>query len=139
MLLARKKLGSKGVTLMETMLAVLVFGTVVGTMMEVAAQNLTMGKRADQVYNSYCIAKNHIETIKALPFSDAANAAESNVLVDSLGVPTLSGDFKRSTTVSTNYTGDTNLVSITVSVDYKVRGAFAGKPTSVSTVIFQYA
>ena len=129
----------KGISLVETMMAILLFGAVIGALLEVTAQNLTMGKRAETVYTAYCIAKNHIEMLKSMPFSSVANAAESNTRVDSLGVPDISGAFSRTTAVATNYTGDANLVSVTVSVDYSIKGSFVNKPTTVSTAIFQYA
>ncbi len=130
---------NKGVSLVETMVAILVFGTVMASLLEVTAQSMTMGKRSELSYTAYGIAKNRIETLKSLPFTDAPNAAESNIPVNSLGVPDNFGSFSRTTTVAANYSGDTNLVSITVAVDYKVKSVLANKPTTVSTVIFQYA
>ena len=130
---------NRGISLVETMIAILLFGAVIGALLEVTAQNLTMGKRAETVYTAYGIAKNRIETLKTAPFSNLPNATESNTRVDSLGVPDLSGAFSRTTTVSTNYTGDANLISVTVSVDYQIKGSFVNKPTTVSTAIFQYA
>ena len=138
-MLKLRKPGVRGISLVETMVAILFFGAVIAAMLQVTAQTLTMGKRSELVYNAYGIAKNHIETIKALPFSDAANAAESDVRVDGLGVPDLAGPFSRTTTVTTGYSGDPNLVSITVNVDYQVKGVFVNKPVTISTVIFQYA
>lgn len=129
----------KGISLVETMVAILVFGIVLVTMLEVTVQSMTVGKRADLSYNAYSIAKNHIESLKTLPFADAANAAESEVRLNALGVPDLEGPFKRTTAVTANYSGDSNLVSITVSVDYMVKHTFTNKPVSLSTVIYQYA
>jgi hypothetical protein len=123
----------------ETLVAILVFGAVVGVLLEVTAQSLTMGKRSEFAYTAYSIAKNHIETLKALPFSDAASAAESDVRVNSLGVPDDSGAFSRTSVVTPNYSSDSSLVLIAVSVDYMIKGAFVNKPTTISTVIFEYA
>jgi len=130
---------NKGLSLVETMVAILVFGVSIASLLEVTAQTATMGKRSELSYAAYSIAKNHIETLKSLPFTATATAAESNTLVNSLGVPDLAGLFSRTTTVAPNYSGDTNLVSVTVAVDYKLKNTFVNKPTTISTVIFQYA
>lgn len=131
--------GEGGMTLVETMVAILVFGILLGGMMNITAASITAGKRAEYSYNAYNLAKNHIETLKSLPFSNLTNAAESDIYLDASGTADDDGDYKRTTTVSTSYTGDANLVQVQVQVDYRIKGAFAGKPTTLTSVIFQYA
>ncbi len=133
------KFGCSGMTLVETMVAILVFGLLLGGMMNITVASITAGKRAEFAYNAYNLAKNHIETLKALPFSSLTNAAETDTYLDNAGVPDDEGNFKRTTTVTTNYTGDANLVQVQVQVDYRIKGAFANKPTTLTSVIFQYA
>ena len=128
-----------GVTLVETMAAILVFGLVAVGMLDVCAQSMVMGKRAELSYTANNLAKNHLETLKSIPFSSLTSAAETDTRVDSLGVPDEDGVFKRNTTVTTSYSSDANLVRLTVTVDYQVKKVFSGNPVSISTVVFQYA
>ena len=129
----------KGMTLVETMAAMFLFTLVLTAVLETTAQNTTMGIRTENAYLAYNLAKNHIETLKSLPFGSLSSAAESGTLLNALGVSDLDGAFKRTTTVTTGYSGDANLVQLTTSVDYKVKGAFVGHPMSITTVVFQYA
>ncbi len=133
------RLGQGGMTLVETMVAILVFGILLGGMMNITAASITAGKRAEYNYNAYNLAKNHIETLKSLPFSNLTSAAETDTYLDASGTPDINGNYKRTTTVSSSYSGDANLVQVQVQVDYRIRGAFAGKPTTLASVIFQYA
>lgn len=133
------KFGHSGMTLVETMVAILVFGLLLGGMMNITVASITSGKRAEYAYNAYNLAKNHIETLKALPFSSLSSAAETDTYLDNTGVPDDDGNFKRTTTVTTSYTGDANLVQVQVQVDYRIKGVFANKPTTLTSVIFQYA
>lgn len=126
-------------TLVETMVAILVFGLLLGGMMNVTAASITAGKRAEYAYNAYNLAKNHIETLKSMPFTNLANAAETDTYLDVSGTPDDDGDYKRTTTVTTSYSGDANLVQVQVQVDYRIKGAFANKPTTITSVVFQYA
>ena len=130
---------NKGVTLVETMAAILVFGLVSIGMLDVCAQSILMGKRSELSYVANNLAKNHLETLKSMSFSSLSIADETDTLLDDAGVPSEDGRFKRNTTVTTNYSGDADLVQVTVTVDYMVKGVFAGKPASMSSVIFQYA
>ena len=130
---------ARGITLVETMASIFLFSLVLGAILEMAIQNTTMGVRSENAYRAYNLAKNHIETLKSLPFGSLASAAESNTLLDSSGVSDPDGAFKRTTTVTTNYTSDANLVQITTSVDYKVKNQFVGHPMTITTVVFQYA
>jgi Tfp pilus assembly protein PilV len=128
-----------GLTLVETMIAILLFGTVLVGLLDICANGMLMGKRSDRSYAAYNLAKNHIETLKTMSFGSLSSAAETDTLLDSRGVPDLEGEFKRNTGVSISYNGDANLVSVTVTVDYQVKGSFSGNPVTLSTVIFQYA
>ncbi len=129
----------RGMTLVETMVAILVFGILLGGMISIIVTSITAGKRAEHSYTAYNLAKNHIETLKSMPFSNLANAAETDTYIDASGTADDEGDYKRTTTVTASYTGDANLVQVQVQVDYRIKGAFAGKPTTLTSVVFQYA
>ena len=128
-----------GLTLVETMVAILIFGVALVGLLDVCSKSILMGKRSDLSYTAYNLAKNHLETLKSSSFSSLSVAAETDTILDSTGVPDPDGAFKRNTSVSTNYSGDSNLVSVTVTVDYQVKGAYSENPVTLSTVVFQYA
>ena len=120
------------------MVSVAIFVTVLAAIINVSLGSMSMGKRSEYAYTAYNLAKNHLETLRSMPYSNLANAAETNSYLDANGVSNADGPFIRSTTVTQNYSGDTNLVQLTVSVSYIYRGQQTPYPTSLSTVVFQY-
>src|SRR5437762_3423610 len=94
-----KKLGSvAGITLVETIASVLLFALVVGGILSVSIQNMTMGKRSEYAFTAYNLAKNHLETLKSMPFSNLPNADETDTYLDATGAPNANGPFIRNTT-----------------------------------------
>lgn len=126
-------------TLVETMVAILLFGVALVGMLDVCAQSMLMGKRSELSYSAYNLAKNRLETLKNTSFGSLSSAVETDTILDSNGVPDTNGGFKRNTSVTTNYNSDSHLARVTVTVDYKVKNVFANKPASLDTVIFEYA
>ena len=129
----------EGSTLVETMAAVFLFALVMGAILDVSVQSMTMGKRSEYAFTAYNLAKNHIETLKSMPFGNLPNADETSTYLDATGAASENGPFVRSTTVTTNYTGDSNLVQIQVSVNYLWKGALSANATQLSSVIFMYS
>ena len=130
---------NKGVTLLETMMAILVFGVALVGLLDVCAQSILMGKRSQLSYAAYNLAKNRIETLKTMSFGNLPSADETDTILDADAVPDTNGIYKRNTSVTTSYAGDANVTQLTVTVDYKIKNVFAGKPASLSTVVFEYA
>lgn len=128
-----------GLTLVETMMAILLFGIALVGMLDVCAQSILTGRRSDFSYMAHNLAKSRLETLKTMSFGSLGSAAETDTILDSNGVPDIDGTFKRNTSVTTGYNGDNQLAQVTVTVDYKVKNAFAGKPVSLHTVVFEYA
>ena len=129
----------KGVTLVETMAAILIFAIVLTGILNLVVGGMSTGKRAEFAYTSYNLAKNHLETLRSMPYSTLVNAAETDVYVDENGVSDQDGSYIRSTAVTPNYNSDANLIQLTVSVDYIFRGVQSQVPTQLSAVVFQYA
>ena len=128
-----------GMSLVETMMAILLFGIVLVGLLEVCAKSMLMAKRSDFSYKAYNLAKNRLETLKTISFGNLSASAETDTVLDADGVPDTDGIFKRNTTVSTSYNGDTHLTSVLVTVDYKINNSFVNKPITLQTVIFEYA
>ena len=129
----------KGMTLVETMISIVIFLTVLAAIINVSLGSMSMGRRSEFAYTAYNLAKNHMETLRSMPYSTLANAAESDVYLDANGVSDPEGFFIRSTTTAPNFGGDTNLTQVTVSVDYIYRGTQTTTPTQLSAVIFEFA
>ena len=68
-----------GITLVETMASILLFALVVGSILNLAIQNMTMGKRSEFAYTSYNLAKNHLETLRSMPFSNLTQPSNLKV------------------------------------------------------------
>ena len=129
----------KGMTLVETLAAIAIFSIVLTGILNLAVGSMSTGKRAEFAYTSYNLAKNRLEALRSMPYSTLVNAAESDVYVDENGVADIDGYYIRSTAVTPNYSGDANLIQLTVSVDYIFRGVQSQIPTQLSAVVFQYA
>ena len=127
-----------GSTLVETMTAILLFSLVMGSILDLSIQNMTMGKRSEYAYTAYNLAKNHIETLKSMPYSNLANAAELETYLDATGDPNENGPFIRKTTVTPNYTGDSNLIQIQVSVNYLWKGVPSSNVTQLTGVVYAF-
>ena len=130
---------SRGVSLVEIMISVLVFAIGLSAILSVCVQSMMMTKRSDAAYLAYNIAKNHLETLKTMPVTDLTAAAETATVLDAYGVPDPSGTFTRTTTVASSYLGDPNLIQATVKVNYLVRGKASTLPMEMTTVIYKNA
>lgn len=132
-------INSKGVTIIELMVSVLIFGIGIAAIFSVCTQSVGMARKSDAAYTAYNLAKNRIETLRSVAFSDLSSAAETSTLLDAAGTPDPDGTFKRSTTVTTNYQGDANLISVDVTVSYQVRGEQSPNPLEMATVLYKNA
>lgn len=135
----RKRKAQRGATLIEMMIAVGVFLIGMEALLAVATQSILHAKRAEYVYKASTLAKNHLERLRAYSYSSLANAEETDTIIDADGDPDPTGEFSRSTDVTTNYNGDADLTEVTVSVSYSIRGVQSAQPMSVTCVIFNEA
>ena len=126
----------RGITLVEVMASILLFSITIVAILSLIVSNAKMGKRADEAYIAYNLAKNHIEEFRSLNFSDLSAADEADVRLDELGVPDPDGAFSRTTTVVTPYESDDELAQVTVQVSYDVAGQQSAAPVVMSSVIF---
>ena len=133
------KRSTRGVTLVETMAAILVFSIVGISIVNLCLQGSLTGKRAEQAFVAYNIAKNHIEELRNVPFSSLASSTETDTALNSAGVADPEGAFLRTTSVSTSYTGDSSLTQVSVSVNYYTKGHVSQNPTTIITVLSQYS
>ena len=131
-----KRPNQTGVTLVEVMISVLVFVIGITAMLDVCTQGVLMSRKADAAYTAYNLAKNRIETLKAVAFSELASAEETSTLLDEAGVPDLKGSFTRGTAITPSYLGNPDLTEVDVTVYYKVRGQQSSNPMRMTTLIY---
>ena len=125
-----------GFTIVEVMSAVLLFMIGITAIMSVCIDSKNAAQRAEYAYYAYNIAKNRIETLRSMAFSDLASGGESETLVDASGVSSLNGAYSRTTVVTNPYGGDANLTQLTVTVYYTFRGQQSAQPMQMTTVVF---
>jgi type II secretory pathway pseudopilin PulG len=118
------------------MISVLVFSILIVALLDVFSKSQLMSKREESVYTAYSLAKNHIEMLKSISFSDLSVAEETLTAVDGTGEPEPSGLYRRTTDITTSYTGDADLTQITVEVYYTIRGALSDNPMEMTTVVY---
>lgn len=126
----------EGFTLVEVLASVLIFLIGAAAILNVSIGSMRMSKRAEYAYTAYNLAKNHLETLRSMPFGDLSSSDEISTIVDQNGVPDLSGEYLRSTAITTNYSSDSNLVMAKVSVSYVLNGQESAAPMEMSTVIY---
>ena len=128
----RPRRGSFGFTIVEMMVAVLVFAIcIVGICrLEVVARE--SNDRARWHYTAVNIAKNRTERARVAQYGELEGFVENNVVVDWQGNPSVNGDYRRTTTVS-NTTPTLKEMVVTVEIRNRVTRAFAGMGESVRT------
>ena len=125
-----------GFTLVEFLMAVLLFSISIASLLGVYTQAITVSKRADYAYVAYTLAKNHIERLRVSDFSTLSDANETDTPLNRDGDPDLNGEYLRSTTVTPNYVGDPNLTRVDVSVFYELKKVKSPQSMDMTTVIF---
>lgn len=125
-----------GFTLVEILVSVLLFSSALVGLVSVCLSGAQMGQRAEKAYVAYNLAKNRIESLKHLSFAELADAEEEETVIDASGTPDLGGEYLRTTTVTSNYSGSANLASVTVEVSYVVRGQQSAQPIEMTSVIY---
>ncbi len=131
---------NKGVTLTECLVATAFMMLALGGMLALFVQNSRAGKIVDYSYVATNLAKNRVERIREVRREQGlavlSSLAETDVLIDRNGVADTNGDFKRTTLIDTGY--GTNLVKVTVQVNYKIRGSWNSLPVELVTVVCPY-
>ncbi len=125
-----------GFTIIEFVAAVLLFGIGVVSLLGVYTQAVTVSKRSDYAYVAYTLAKNHVERLRVSNFSTLSDADETDTRLNRDGDPDPSGEYLRSTTVTTNYVGDSNLTRVDVRVFYEFKKVKSPQSMDMTTVIF---
>jgi prepilin-type N-terminal cleavage/methylation domain-containing protein len=132
----RKFYGTRGVTLVEVLVSVLVVSIVLSVVLVVVSQSVVNTQVVDMVYTASNLARQRVDSIKRLPFSDLKRAGEeTDTRIDEYGVADASGDYSRTTVITESHLGNPYLTEVSVSVDRYVDGALSGNPVVIDTLI----
>lgn len=133
----RKKCSKEGISLVEVVVALLIFSMCVAGMCWL----ITMGRRGSDNarghYTAINIGKNRLERVKTFDFDQMELFAQDNVEIDRSGVADAEGDYRITTTIST-VTNDLKEVVVTVDIKDRISRAFEGESETVSTYIADF-
>ena len=124
---------TKGLSLVEVLVAVTLVMIATLSIIAAVTQSITFTETADRIYTSSVLAQKRIELLKNFVFSDLAdNAPETDTAIDIDDNGTT--DYMRTTTVTEDFDGYTNLVQVKVSVDRVDDDVKSGHPVVMETV-----
>jgi prepilin-type N-terminal cleavage/methylation domain-containing protein len=132
----RQGKGTEGFTLMEVVISIALMAIIMTSVVGVMVKGRQASASADYVYTAYNIAKNHIETLRTMSFAELSLANETDTMLNEDGVPDPEGMFKRTTIVTTNYTGNANLAKVDVKATYTAQGKTPAQPIQLTTVVY---
>lgn len=124
-----------GVSLLEVVIAVMVTSIVIVGVLSLYYQSVLVTKKMNQLFIATNLAKSRLERIKNLEFDQLPFAEETDTQLDQNGNADLEGKFLRNTTISTNYNGNADLTSASVTVNFEVKGEWSTNPVTLTTVL----
>ena len=133
-----KKLYKKdGLTLLESIVAVCIFGIAIAGICALVVSARELNDRARLHYTAINIAKNRLEKARTLNFSTLSLFQENGTIVDYNGNPDPNGAFRRTTVISNVAT---NLVEIIITVDIRNRVTlgFTGEQETLRSYLTEY-
>ncbi len=137
-----KRPNKNGITLVEVLFSAAIITLIMVGVIVIFIQAADLSQRVDFEYAATTLSKNKLERARTLittgGFSSltGSNFDETDTVVDSDGVPDANGDFKRTTTVTTSYSGTSVLTRVAVSVVYKYRGTWKTDIAVTATTVF---
>ena len=124
---------TRGTSLVEVLVAVALVTIATLAIIAAVAQSITLTKTADKIYTASILAQKRIDLLKNFVFSDLpGNAPETDTAIDVNADSTT--DYMRTTTITEDFDGYTNLLHVKVSVDRVVDGEKSGHPVVMETL-----
>lgn len=123
----------KGLTLMEVVVASAIVALVVVSLLITISQSAVFTEESDKIYTASILAQRRIDVLKNFAFSDLPDTApEADTPIDVNGDDVT--DYYRTTEITENYDGYSDLMQIKVSVDRVVNGEKSGNPVTMETL-----
>ncbi|NQT93987.1 MAG: prepilin-type N-terminal cleavage/methylation domain-containing protein [Lentisphaerae bacterium] len=129
--------GRRGMSLVETMVALVVFGICIGGICALVVHSKGTSDLARDHYTAVNLAKNRIERAKEFGFDDLYSFLESDVVIDRSGNPSDGGRFRRTTLILTAEENVSEVV-VTVEVRSRISSSFEGENEEVRTYIADF-
>ena len=126
---------SGGMTLIEVVIAVFIFGIVMGGACMLVVQCRQGVDNARAHYVAVNIAKNRLEKGRTFGYDQLSVFSEDDVLVDVSGAVDSAGNFRRTTIVS-NVTSNLVEMIVTVEIRNKVTRQFSSRKSEVVRTYF---
>lgn len=134
----RKRADLKGLTLIETVIALVIFAICIGGFCALVSQVRQAADMARDRYIAVNLAKNRLERARSFEFDQLHLFEENGVVMNESGTPTTTGNFRRTTTIS-NITDILCELVINVEVRNRITRAFEADAETVSSYIADYA
>lgn len=132
-----RKRNLEGLSLIETIVAVLVFAIVISGSCGLIVQGKQLSDIARGHYTAVNLCKNRLEKARTFDFDQLDLFAEANVIVNASGSPDYTAQYRRSTTVTEI---NDNLVqfSVVVEIRDRVTLTFDDEQETISSYIANY-
>jgi prepilin-type N-terminal cleavage/methylation domain-containing protein len=127
-----------GMSLIEVVIAVLVLSLVLGGAYPLIVRAARLSRTARNHYVAVQLAQNRLERARTIAYSELPLLAESNLIVDETGAPTIAGRFRRTTVTTTNYAPNVTQVAITVEMRNTKTGQFQGEAETLVMLYTEY-
>ncbi|GEM_PF-1210248 len=130
----------RGVTLVEVLFSAVIIGVVLSGVLFTFVQIVDISRRTDYEYVATNLAKSRIERIRGYIDVNGFDSVtderfgEDEAHFDQNGVPDENGDFIRSTTITTGYTGSERLTKVDVNLTYEYKQSKVPYTINMSTV-----
>lgn len=132
----RKRRGGAcdGLTLVEVVIALFLFATVIGGMCQLMVNVKKTSDQARDHYVAINVAKNQIERARTFPFERLVDLAESGTVVDHNGAPDANGRYRRIVQINPVASNKVELL-LTVDIRNRLTGHFDGESENLQTYI----
>lgn len=125
-------------TIAEVIVSVLIISITVVGVLNLFVQNISSGDAINYIYTATNLAKSRIERLRFVDFSLLGSAVEVDTYLDKYGNPDPDGEFRRSTSITSNYGGDSKLAYVDVTVYYSIRSHEYPTPARMTTIFSNY-
>jgi prepilin-type N-terminal cleavage/methylation domain-containing protein len=127
----------RGFTLIEALIGIMIMAMVMGGAYALMVQAMQMSRKARDHYVAINICKNRLERARNFQYSDLRFLSENTLVVDENGNPNTAGNYRRTTTVNTNYSANLTQMTVTCQIrDY--RSGTWGPVETVSSLYTKY-
>jgi len=124
-----------GFTLTEVMVASLILGLFMVGCYKMITGALWMNQAARDHYVAVNLADSRLERARNLQYASYAQLAETQLVMVADGTPSVTGPYRRSTSVNTNYGAVLTEFVVTVDIRNHKTGVFDGINEQLATVL----